>query len=666
MRTLVLIFISWLISTVSIAQNDIMLQAFYWDVPVDANNTNGTWYDSLAVKVPDIKKSGFSQLWLPPPSKGNWGIYDMGYGIYDHYDLGEYNQIGTVETRFGSYKELRKLLDLLHDTLSGPSIHALADVVLNHMYSYQYKDYEHNPVLEEYFKKEAFINDTFRCPYPANEVVWSILGPNQKKLKFGIKGFDQDNWEKWDGTLVFKIGYSFKQVTDPVYNIEEFHDGDTIVADTKYMLQLPARNTLTYIDFLLPEVSDTLFIQFELFNQKGADLEWTDQNHGVRILPSLDAGFDEQHIKLFTTTGITYVTKKDKPQINWDYSCFHPGFPGDFLYKTMDNDQVRESMKWFGHDLNHYNEKVLDNLSEWGRWLLDSVGFDGFRFDFVNGIDEQFLIDWINIVWQNRDATGPMVGEYFTSKKERLYEWSNLVNLTTNTHPVKVFDFSLKFELNKLCNFTGQQYNMGDLYHAGLLYDSLFRLAPSRLISFVDNHDTGKESDKWIKKDWGMAYAYILFAPMQPCVFYTHMYSGEQIDFGDKKIKLEIPNGLPKEIKNLMFIRNNLLTGDMVQVPVKSENSKNLFLAYRKGVITGDPVILAINNHDTDSIQYNLDIKKEQIGIVENGIFLNALNGQQIHVDNKLIQIKIAPRSAAIFLSNDSFKRLERQGYKLE
>lgn len=85
------------------AQKDIMLQTFYWDVPVDGSNKKGLWWNNLHEKADDFRDLGITSLWIPAPSKGNWGIYDMGYGVYDHYDLGNYDQKGSVETRFGSH-----------------------------------------------------------------------------------------------------------------------------------------------------------------------------------------------------------------------------------------------------------------------------------------------------------------------------------------------------------------------------------------------------------------------------------------------------------------------------------------------------------------------------------------------------------------------------------
>ena len=94
------------------AQNDAMMQAFYWNVPVNVSTLHGSWWDTLNSKATMLKNAGITGLWVPCPAKGNWGITDMGYGIYDHYDLGNYFQKGSTETRFGSRQALTNMLQL--------------------------------------------------------------------------------------------------------------------------------------------------------------------------------------------------------------------------------------------------------------------------------------------------------------------------------------------------------------------------------------------------------------------------------------------------------------------------------------------------------------------------------------------------------------------------
>src|SRR5690625_955968 len=100
----------------------LMMQAFEWDTPAD-----GGYYRFLKDNAKNIKKAGIDALWLPPMCKGG-GDQDVGYGIYDLWDLGEFDQKGTVRTKYGTKDELIEAIDALHKE----GIKVYADVVLNH------------------------------------------------------------------------------------------------------------------------------------------------------------------------------------------------------------------------------------------------------------------------------------------------------------------------------------------------------------------------------------------------------------------------------------------------------------------------------------------------------------------------------------------------------
>ena len=63
-------------------QNGIMLQSFEWYLPPD-----GTLWRTLAREAFHLRELGFTALWLPPAEKGSGGRNDVGYGVYDLYDL---------------------------------------------------------------------------------------------------------------------------------------------------------------------------------------------------------------------------------------------------------------------------------------------------------------------------------------------------------------------------------------------------------------------------------------------------------------------------------------------------------------------------------------------------------------------------------------------------
>ena len=103
-----------------LTSESIVFQAFFWNVPA-----GGIWYDTIAEEAPGLKTAGFTHFWFPPPTKGAVGKNSMGYDLYDNYDLGNYYQKGTVETRFGSLAELQNAAEACGNVL--------LDLVANHM-----------------------------------------------------------------------------------------------------------------------------------------------------------------------------------------------------------------------------------------------------------------------------------------------------------------------------------------------------------------------------------------------------------------------------------------------------------------------------------------------------------------------------------------------------
>jgi alpha-amylase len=101
----------------------VMMQAFYWDVP-----SGGNWWNTVGTKVTDWANAGIGSIWLPPVSKAQNGAFSMGYDPTDYFDFGDYNQNGTVETRFGSKTELVNLITKAHTE----NMKVYADIVINH------------------------------------------------------------------------------------------------------------------------------------------------------------------------------------------------------------------------------------------------------------------------------------------------------------------------------------------------------------------------------------------------------------------------------------------------------------------------------------------------------------------------------------------------------
>src|SRR5437867_2449013 len=83
----------------------VMMQGFYWDVTPQGGTGAGSYYALMQSKAAGLKNMaggyGINRIWFPPPSKGQSGGFSAGYDIYDYYDLGAFNQMGSTGTRFG-------------------------------------------------------------------------------------------------------------------------------------------------------------------------------------------------------------------------------------------------------------------------------------------------------------------------------------------------------------------------------------------------------------------------------------------------------------------------------------------------------------------------------------------------------------------------------------
>lgn len=99
------------------------MQDFEWYLPDD-----GQFWNRTAREAQRLAELGFTDVWLPPAYKGQNGIHDVGYGVYDQYDLGEFDQKGSVCTKYGTKDEYLAAVR----AFQAQGLRVLADIVLNH------------------------------------------------------------------------------------------------------------------------------------------------------------------------------------------------------------------------------------------------------------------------------------------------------------------------------------------------------------------------------------------------------------------------------------------------------------------------------------------------------------------------------------------------------
>lgn len=188
-------------------------------------------------------------------------------------------------------------------------------------------------------------------------------------------------------------------------------------------------------------------------------------------------------------------------------------------------------------NIDHTQEFVKKDLTEWLRWLLRDVGYNDLRFDFAKGYKPDFVKGYIQ-------AASPdfSVGEYWDacnyvddgtqldynqdSHRQRIVDWIDGTGGLS-----AAFDFTSKAVLQ-------ESMKRGELWR---LRDSqgkppgVVGMWPSRAVTFIDNHDTGSTQAHWPFPSEHIlkGYAYILTHPGLPTVFYDHFYkSGNVIGDG--------------------------------------------------------------------------------------------------------------------------------------
>jgi alpha-amylase len=150
----------------------VMLQAFYWDCP-RAEDKEFQWWNTIRQEIPALAKTGFTALWLPPVHKAaNLMGPSMGYDPYDYYDLGEFDQKGSIPTWFGTKKELLALIKEAHQK----GMEVIADIVINHNSGADAQ--EVNPIT--------------------GQTRWTLFDPKSRKFPRSWQSFHPNMYESWD------------------------------------------------------------------------------------------------------------------------------------------------------------------------------------------------------------------------------------------------------------------------------------------------------------------------------------------------------------------------------------------------------------------------------------------------------------------------------------
>ena len=173
---------------------------------------------------------------------------------------------------------------------------------------------------------------------------------------------------------------------------------------------------------------------------------------------------------------------------------------------------------WDGmRDLDHKSENVQTNVKAYLKFLLNDLGYAGFRYDMVKGYAAEYTKLY------NEDSQPQFsVGEFWDSSS-KIKTWIDGTDKTS-----AAFDFQFKYVVRNATDKQDWSYLKKQNDGNWPLVSTNFEQGEYRqyAVTFVENHDTEVRKDGSsngpLKKDTIAANAFMLAMPGTPCVFLKH------------------------------------------------------------------------------------------------------------------------------------------------
>lgn len=198
---------------------------------------------------------------------------------------------------------------------------------------------------------------------------------------------------------------------------------------------------------------------------------------------------------------------------------------------------------WDGcRDIDHKSPNVNRCVKAYLSYLLNDLGYAGFRYDMVKGYSASYTADY-------NSASNPTysVGEYWDGNASAVQRW---MEGTKKDGVIQsgAFDFSFRYTCRDAVNNNSWSRLTGTTSVTNPTYNRYS-------ITFVENHDTEYRSASAqqdpIRRDTLACNAWLLANPGTPCVFYKHW----------QKYKHELK--LMIEARRLVGITNQSTTANM-------------------------------------------------------------------------------------------------------
>jgi len=182
--------------------NRTILQGFEWYLPAD-----GKHWQRLTKLAVALHDKGINGIWLPPAYKGANGLEDVGYAPYDLYDLGEFDQKGTIPTKYGTKTDYLNCIQAFKKA----GIEVYGDIVFDHfmgadeeetVVAFKSRPENRNETLSGKEEISAWTKFTFpgrKQKY--NDYIWtwknfSGVDFDDRRKDHGIFNFEGKGWDQ--------------------------------------------------------------------------------------------------------------------------------------------------------------------------------------------------------------------------------------------------------------------------------------------------------------------------------------------------------------------------------------------------------------------------------------------------------------------------------------
>jgi alpha-amylase len=211
----------------------------------------------------------------------------------------------------------------------------------------------------------------------------------------------------------------------------------------------------------------------------------------------------------------------------------------DFTQPSWGSDAVCRGDEWTGatgnadtgdgydaaRDIDHTKVYVQDSIVNWMNNSLKSIGYAGWRYDYVKGYNGSYVGSYntrttpyfsVGELWTDLDINNP------NPHRQLLMNWIDATGGKS-----AAFDFTTKGLLQQAV-----QYNeFWRLKDAAGAPAGAIGWWPAKSVTFIDNHDTGPSYPSGGQNHWPFpgdkvlqGYTYILLHPGIPCVYWVHYF----------------------------------------------------------------------------------------------------------------------------------------------